>query len=151
MDDDQGDGGTRLPEAHPTFAAHFTDPLYDDQGSEFSPFGTDEGADTFSDLLERRDEIDESTTVRDALTLVGCDPQALAAEMSGPEAEASEWGILLGAGFGLLRLTGRIDADGRILVLRALELTQAQYGPDIEELDLMVADLSAFAPDRGAA
>lgn len=149
--DDQDDEGTRLPVAHPAFSAHFTDPLYDDQGSEFAPFGTDEGADIFADLLKRRDEIDATTTVREASALVGWDPEALAAEMAGPEAEASEWGVVLGVGFGLARLTGGIDPEGKRLVLRALELTQALYGPGIEELDLMVADLSSFAPDRGAA
>lgn len=34
-----------LPKAAPAFAAHFTDPIYNDSGGEFAPFGTDEGFD----------------------------------------------------------------------------------------------------------
>ena len=34
-----------FPTPDKAFAAHFTDPLYYDEGNEFSPFGSDEGFD----------------------------------------------------------------------------------------------------------
>lgn len=52
-----------LPEAAPAFAAHFTDPVYDDPAGEFAPFGSDEGFDMLYDWAERRDELDSTTTV----------------------------------------------------------------------------------------
>ncbi|MGC3953961.1 MAG: hypothetical protein QM804_06870 [Propionicimonas sp.] len=49
--DEQDDAD--LPPAHPAFAAHFTDPLYDDAGADFGPFGSDEGFELVWEWAER--------------------------------------------------------------------------------------------------
>ena len=46
-----------LPEAAPAFAAHFSNPVYDDPAGEFAPFGSDEGFDMLYEWAERRDEL----------------------------------------------------------------------------------------------
>ncbi len=32
-----------LPDPHPAFQDHFTDPVYDAEGADLGPFGNDEG------------------------------------------------------------------------------------------------------------
>lgn len=122
-----------LPEAAPAFAAHFTDPIYDDPGTEFAPFGSDEGWDMLHEWDERRDELTPQTTVADLIEGSGFADLVSAAgfefsddipEPGGLEDAAT---IAVGAGFTLLRLTGQIDAEGRRESLRALDLLIERY------------------------
>src|SRR4051812_21133688 len=56
-----------LPRAAPAFAAHFTDPVYNDEGDDFAPFGSDEGSDIVHESAERRDELGPDSTVADVI------------------------------------------------------------------------------------
>lgn len=121
-----------LPEAHPRFAAHFTDPLYEDEGDEFAPFGSDEGSDTLAMWDDRRDELTQATTVRwmmdDEETPFSFD-DALD-EMNEPRDEgASVDGItfLISTAFTLLRFTGQIDEEGKQAALRALNIMRGEF------------------------
>ncbi|WP_285104100.1 hypothetical protein [Promicromonospora sp. MEB111] len=129
---------------HPAFAAHFRDPIYDDEGDDFAPFGNDEGWDTLVEAAKRVDELDGSTT------LVQIDPEwfedeaAVAAGLDEDDMDMADFTI--GAGFALLRLTGQIDDVGRGLVLRALDARDRLQGPQ-PETERLRADLLSFDPD----
>ncbi len=126
-----------LPEPHPAFAAHFSDPLYEDSGGDFAPFGTDEGWDLVMEWGERRDELEPDITVRELLRR---------SDFAGAESEGSVDGatITIGAGFTVLRLTGQIDETGLQDTLRALQTLEDFYGP-IEEVAVQRRDLESWA------
>lgn len=133
-----------LPPAHQHFVAHFTDPLYEDSGGEFVPFGTDEGADMLANWAARRSELSQSSSLRDLLSEYVDDVD----EFLGALADAADVGldaVIIGAGFTLLRLTGQIDVEGRVVLGKALSRTIAFYGPQ-PELSRMQEDLAAL-PD----
>jgi sulfur carrier protein ThiS len=100
-----------LPEAAPAFSAHFTDPVYDDPAGEFAPFGSDQGFDMLYEWAERRDEIDEDTTVADLIEQSGFAevvneldaPERPGIPVPGGQVDAAT--ITIGAAFTLLRLT----------------------------------------------
>ncbi len=123
------------PEAHPAFKAHFTDPIYEDEGGEFAPFGTDEGWELVMEWGERRHELGPRVTVAE---LLGDDAQALLNEQSVDAAT-----ITVGAGFTVLRLTGQIDEAGRQHTLQAIQILEDSYGP-IDELDIQRRDLQSW-------
>jgi uncharacterized protein YfeS len=131
------------PTPHRTFATTFTDPLYQEQANEFAPFGSDEGSDTLAAWSERRSELDTCTTVR---WLIETDDQAGALENpeeNGPDVD----GFVIGAGFGLIYLTGHIDSEGKQLTLDALRRTYSYYASDNpREQPVMIRDLEAFTP-----
>jgi uncharacterized protein YfeS len=135
MTDDDG-----LPEADPAFAAHFTDPVYDDPAGEFAPFAADEGWDLLIEWSERREALGTHTTVEDVLAESGFDDvlsQLDVAEGQGipePGGQVDAATITIGAGFSLLRLTGHIDEPGRQQTLRALEILIQRYGSPPELL-----------------
>ncbi len=135
--DDHGDLGPK----HPAFAAHFRDPIYDDEGDDFAPFGNDEGWDLVVLTARRIDELDGSTT------LVQIDPEWFGDEDEVVAGLADDdvymVDVVIGAGFTLLRLTGQIDDFGRALVLRALDARDRVYGPQ-RQTERMRADLLAF-------
>ncbi|MFI6427768.1 hypothetical protein [Promicromonospora sp. NPDC050880] len=126
---------------HPAFAAHFRDPIYDDEGDDFAPFGNDEGWDLVFLTARRADELDGSTTVAQI------DPEWLGdeAEVAAglDEGDVDMVDVVIGAGFTLLRLTGQIDDLGRALVLRALDTRDRVYGRQ-PQTERMRADLLAF-------
>jgi hypothetical protein len=132
---DRGDAGTwsgetgvvvsdewSMAKAHPAFAAHFTDPIYEDVSDDTTPFGSDEGADTLATWDERRDELGPESTVADVLE---DDPQEYLSSNEFDDAVA-----VLAAGFTLLRLTGHIDEEGKQATLAALDqlLSPDWYG-----------------------
>lgn len=131
-DDDGGDEG-ELPAAHPAFAAHFVDPLYDDAGADFGPFGSDEGYEFVREWGTRRAELGPGSTVAGLLGEQEAgfldrwqqtvDPSAC------PDAAAlvDEAVWVQAAGFTLLRLAGYIDAEGKVATLHALEFLIAFY------------------------
>ena len=129
----QSDG---LPAAHPAFKAHFTHALYEDEGAEFAPFGSDEGWDLVMEWGERRDELDPDVTVSQLLEL---------SDFAGVENEGDVDAatITIGAGFTVLRLTGQIDEAGRQHILRALQTLEDFYGP-IEEVGIQRRDLKSW-------
>ena len=143
MDDDD------LPKAAPAFAAHFTDPLYNDAEGEFTPFGTDEGFDLLYEWAERRDEIGPNTSVADLIEESGFSdvvsqldsPEGPGIPVPGGQVDAAT--ITIGAGFTLLRLTGRIDDEGRRHTLKAIDVLIRRYDSP-PELLRQRADLQSW-------
>jgi hypothetical protein len=131
-----------LPPAHKRFAAHFTDPLYEDPAGEFAPFGTDEGADVLAEWATRRSELSQSTTLRDLLTEDFDDVDEFLAGQD-DEVDVGLDAAVIGAGFTLLRLTGQIDVEGRMVLAGALSRTVEFYGLQ-PALGQMQEDLAAL-------
>jgi uncharacterized protein YfeS len=102
-----------MAKAAPAFAAHFTDPIYEEVSDDTSPFGSDEGADMLATWDERRDQLGPDSTVADVLE---GDPQEFLSSNTFEDAMAVQ-----AAGFTLLRLTGHIDAEGKRATLAALD------------------------------
>ncbi|QGF23607.1 hypothetical protein [Raineyella fluvialis] len=136
--------------AHPAFRAHFADSVYEDPEGEFAPFGTDEGADLLAEWSERVEELTDDMTVADLLAESGFegvledldlpDSGAAVPEPGGPIDAAT---IVVGAAFTLLRLSGRIDTDGRAAALRGLAVLEAAYG-EVPELARQRIDLETW-------
>lgn len=108
------------PTPHPAFAAHFTDPIYDDHALETAPFGSDEGADMLWEWEQRRDELGPTSTIAHAMGTDDAQLDALISRMSGID-HLDQAAIVRGAAFTVLRLTGRISLEDRERVLRSLE------------------------------
>jgi uncharacterized protein YfeS len=138
-----------MPKAHPAFVAHFTDPVYSDEGGEFAPFGTDEGWDLLYTWAERRDELGPRTTVMELIEGSGLGD--VVAELDRPEppgvprpgGQVDAATITVGAGFTLLRLTGRIDDTGRAMTMKALDILIARFDSP-PELVRQRADLASW-------
>lgn len=125
-----------LAQPAPAFAAHFTDPIYEDVSNDFTPFGSDEGWDMLATWDERRDELGPESTVADILE---GDPAGYLAD---DDVDAAL--MVQSAGFTLLRLTGHIDEAGRKATLEALALLQSVSG-ESAELEQQVQDLTSWA------
>lgn len=128
IDGTEDDSG--LPAAHPDFAAHFTDPLYEDPADDLAPFGSDEGWDLLSEWSERREDL-EHLTLEEVLEESGIDSLAgLRAEldldqMGEDERNQAQWEAALttvSAAFTILRLTGSLDPEGVSAAVEALDL-----------------------------
>lgn len=134
----------RVP-AHPDFEAHFSDPLYGDPTDEFGPFGSELGWDVVAEWAERHAELQTGTTLRRLAEQEFGDPVE-ADEMLSPSPEvALELDpALVGLGFTLLRSTGRIDAEGRELLLEALRRMEVGYGELTDHYGRMIADVEAL-------
>lgn len=138
-----------LPEAAPAFAAHFTDAVYQDPAGEFAPFGTDEGFDLLYEWAGRRDELGPDSTVADPIDESGF--TEIVAELDTPEGpgipipggQVDAAVITIGAGLTLLRLTGRIDEEGRRQTVKALDVLLRRYDSP-EELERQRADLESW-------
>lgn len=138
-----------LPEAAPAFTAHFSDPVYDDPAGEFAPFGTDEGFDMLYEWAERQEELGPETTVADLIEESGFadivseldSPEGPGIPVPGGQVDAAT--ITIGAGFTLLRLTGRIDEEGRRQTLKALDVLIRRYDSP-QELMRQQADLESW-------
>jgi predicted small lipoprotein YifL len=125
--------------AHPAFTRHFTDPLYADEADEFAPFGNDEGWDTLAEWSDRRAELTDCSTVRQLLEDSGVGTDHL--ERDGPDVD----GFVIGAGLGLIYLTGRIDPEGKQLTLDALHRTYSSYADENpRQQPVMIRDLASF-------
>jgi hypothetical protein len=122
-----------LPAEHPSFAAHFTDPVYSDVVGEFAPFGTDEGFELLQSWADRREDLSPTATLAWLLAESGLDDLLgqLDADEPGmipePGGQIDAATFVVAAGFTLLRLTGRIDEDGKSLTLRALDVLITRY------------------------
>lgn len=142
-----GDEG--FPEAAPAFAAHFTDPIYDDPAHDFAPFGTYEGWDMLYEWDERRGELHSNTTVAELVEKSGFGDivseldteEGPGVPVPGGQVDAAT--ITIGAGFTLLRLTGHIDEAGRQQTLTALDILIRRYESPPELLQQR-ADLQSW-------
>jgi len=113
-------GDDDMPVPAPAFSDHFTDPLYEDRGDEFAPFGSDEGSDLLATWEERRGELDASSTLA---TVLECDPEQVS-RVSGPMEGIDGLDTAMtvrSAAFVLLRLVGRLSEEDRRLALEALD------------------------------
>lgn len=146
---DESAAAYRLPEAHPAFRAHFTDPLCEDDTNEFGPFGSDEGSDLLYEWDVRKSELSAHTTVADILRDSGFTDvnewlrHVESGSIPGPAGQVDAAVIIQGAGFTLLRLTGHIDEDGRRLALKALDVLIDYYRAP-HELTLQRRDLASW-------
>ena len=112
--------GYTLATPDPAFARHFTDPLYDEPGDEFAPFGSDEGADLLSDWVKRRGDLDATSTLA---TVLRCRPEEVAAyagPMDGVDGLETAM-YVTSAAFILLRLTGHLAEADQQQALAALD------------------------------
>lgn len=144
MSDDELD---RLQPAHPSFAAHFTDPIYDPddyQNDERPPFGSDEGWDEVHDWAERIDDLQAHPTLR---YMLGDNAEGQMAELRDIE-QIDVDDILIGQGFTLLRFTGQIDPEGRGWLLEVLQRQDAR-APGGEYATLL-QDLTSYGPNPGS-
>ena len=127
-------GDDDLPPAHPLFAAHFTEPLYDDPADEFGPFGSDEGFELVRAWAADRVAREGDATVAELLAADGGPDLSRwvrgvdLAACADPASLVDEAVLVQSAGFSLLRLAGRIDADGKQGAINALEFLIAFYG-----------------------
>ncbi|MFD7022485.1 hypothetical protein [Promicromonospora sukumoe] len=135
------DNAAHLWPKHPAFAAHFRDPIYDDEGDDFAPFGNDEGWDTLVGAAKRVDELHGGTTLAQIEPEWFDDKAAVAAGIDEDDVDMID--AVIGAGFTLLRLTGQIDEFGRGLLLRALDARDRVYDPQ-PQTERMRADLLTF-------
>lgn len=139
-----------FPDAHPAFAAHFTDPIYDAEADEFAPFGTDEGWDMLHEWGDRRAELRPGTTVADLIEGSGLSEfvtQLDVEEGPGipePGGQVDAAVITISAGFTLLRLTGQIDDAGRQRTLKALDILIERYESPAQLLQQR-ADLQSWS------
>lgn len=123
--------------SHEWFIGHFFHPLYA-SATEFGPFGTDTGADAFSEWEEVGEEMGRSTTVRSLLGMLVDEVDSLFDPATSDVEETDE--LLIAAGFALLRLTRQIDTEGLAWTREALGRWQATYG--CVEADVMLTDLA---------
>lgn len=132
-----------LPEPHPAFTARFTADFYLEQGDEFAPFGSDEAADVVAELLQLRRRIVPTTALRPLVAVaLEEEPATVFESMDIDEEHVNS--IVIGVGFLLILLTGRIDDEGRRQVIAALERQDQVYGEDTDTFRTMLADLRAF-------
>ncbi len=116
-----------LPDAHPAFRAHFTDPVYDAEGADDGPFGNDEGWDLVMDWGGRRDELGPDSSLATILNTE--DVLRVAGPMEGVDGiETAQF--VVGAAFTLLRLTGRISEEDRAIALLAVGFRIDHAGSD---------------------
>ena len=132
-----------LPEPHPAFRAHFTAPFYADQGDEFAPFGNDEASDSVADLLAVRHRIVETTTLR-ALAAVAFGDEAKSVFENLQYDDDHVDPIIIGVGFLLIYLTGRIDDEGRRALIASIERADGRYGAHTANYRAMLADLRSL-------
>lgn len=149
-EEDGDDEDLVLPEAHPEFQRAFPSPLYDDQADEFAPFGSDEGWDAMAEILEDHTPLGDDVTLRalseEALELT--DEEFRATDLD--ETEETDFAVI-GVGFTILRLRGRIDDEGRRWLIDAVERQRRRYGDDIPTLRQIADDLAALPADGPAA
>lgn len=130
-----------LPPAHPDFLRRFSDDIYDDQADEFAPFGSDEGWDAMAEIVEEFMPLDPEVTLRELSEEV-LELEGVEFDQTDLDDTAESDFAVIGVGFTILRLTGRIDAEGRQWLIDAIARHRARFGDDIQALDRIAADLA---------
>ena len=132
-----------LPAPHPAFAAAFTADFYLDQGDDYAPFGSDEASDSVAELLQMRRRIVPTTNLRPLVAVaLEEEPASVFENLDTDEEHVNA--VVIGVGFLLILLTGRIDDEGRRQVIEALERQEQIYGEDTDIFRTMLADLRAL-------
>ena len=138
------DDDAYLPEAHPTFAAHFTDELYEDPADDFAPFGSDEAADEIFGWMTHVEDVTATSTVRQLVAISYDEEDEASLEADWASDDDTLDMITIALGFFLIRVTGQIDDIGRQDVLAALARQQDRYGEQ-PQFTIMTRDLTSFA------
>ncbi len=143
QDLEEDDEEFELPPAHPDFLTRFSAEIYSDQADEFAPFGSDEGWDAMAEIVEDFMPLDPDTSLRELSEEV-LEIEGVEFEQTDLEDTAESDFAVIGVGFTILRLTGRIDAEGRQWLIDAIARHQARFGDDIDALDRIAADLASL-------
>lgn len=125
------------------YANHFTGDLYsDDSPSDFGPFATDEGADIFAAWEGKADALSQGGRVRDILAedVEDIDEFIELLTNGDPGMDA----IVIGAAFTFMRLTDRLDEEGRKLALEAIGRSQEFYGRAATDFNQIATDIASF-------
>ena len=134
---------TTLPAPHPKFRAHFTESFYFDQGDEFSPFGSDEATDVVAELLEERDRITETSTVRQLAAEAFQDEKETVFDNLNLEEDHVD-PVLVAVGFLLIYLTGQIDYEGKRILFKAIDRRERRWGANTTIFGTMLEDVRTF-------
>ena len=136
-----------LPEAVPSFRAHFTDPVYDSEDEELAPFGSNEGWELVSSWGRRPDELGPDSTIATVLDVDPGDVREVEGPMEGTDGLQTASAIR-GAAFTLLRLAGHLGEEDRSLALDVIdfELTTMDWLTEEERQPLLTqrADLASW-------
>lgn len=119
-------------------------PFYWDVADDFSPFGSDEGAEIWESVQLHAEAVRQAETVEAVLGLGVKDPREFVENIgfSQPDLDA----VVIGAGFSLARLTGSIDCEGAGWVLAALERLHDFYGESFgDHYEVMRRDVAFFS------
>lgn len=130
------------------YAAHFTDPLYDDNVLNAAPFGDDSAADMLIDVEQLGKHLPPDATIASLLpwgTVEQCFAQSA-------EGDPDGLSMIYAAGFLLLRYLGRIEEPDYQILRRALvELADwlaSRGGPVLDQAEMLrsvvIPDLDAF-------
>lgn len=133
-----------LPAPHPAFRAHFTTPFYYDQGDEFAPFGSDEASDVVAELIEERDKITATSTVRQLAAEAFQDEKATVFDNLNLEEDHVD-PVLVAVGFLLIYLTGQIDYEGKRILYKAIDRRERRWGANTTIFGTMLEDVRTFA------
>jgi uncharacterized protein YfeS len=129
------------PAAHPRFAAHFTDAIYTDWADDVAPFGGDEASDALAEFYDNADDFGANVT----LAQLAADQFDDWPEILDDREQLDEFGdaVLVSLGFGIIRLTGTIDAESRSLLAAAI-LRRGAFFEGEESFATMSDDLERF-------
>jgi hypothetical protein len=132
--------------AHPTYVAHFADPLYDSNFLDAAPFGSDQGADMLHDVEMAGGVLPPDAGIEEVLpwgTVEGYFADAQKGDVDGLL-------FIYAAGFLLLRFNAHLEeADYRILRSALVGLANDL---DLEEIRTVVLpDLDAFMAQGSSA
>ncbi len=159
---DNEEFGPHILTSHPKFAAHFQDDLYYDCGDEEAPFGSDEGSDTLhflSDQVRKKGEIDfvnfPKWLIETEWEMTYIPVQSLQESAIQKLIEMDEMNLIqsdmvtYAAGFGQIKITGRIDAalkEAAILAMQRLQIVAKllKWGDPSEISNQMIAELQSF-------
>ena len=132
-----------LPEADPAFTKHFDAEFYQSTDNEFAPFGTPEAAEIVVDWGNRRDELGDCSTVAKMAAADDVKIKELEADAEDGDPDADL--VLVGYGFALPYLTGKIDPEGKRVLTDAVKRMRTFYAEnDVPEFRTMLRDLKSF-------
>lgn len=132
-----------LPAPHPMFRAHFTAEFYYDQADEFAPFGSDDASDIVDEMLEERDTITGTSTVRQLAAVAFQDEPATVFDNLNLEEDHVD-PVLVAVGFLLIYLTGQIDYEGKRILYKAIDRRERRWGANTTIFGTMLEDLRTF-------
>lgn len=155
---DQEETGPHVKTSHPRFAAHFTADFYYDCTDGESPFGSDEGADTLSELEQRvrrnpaldfgafPQKLIEELWEMEYVPADTLNPEAVRALAAEKERDMLQSDMVtFAAAFAQIKITGRVQEALRDRALMSLKRFAMVMGREASEhLLRMALDLETF-------